>query len=66
MNATEIIAELERLPKQEQDQVYDFLRQQRPEAAVRPAIRYADDAAFRQALGRVMDNNAELFRKLAQ
>ena len=31
-----------------------------------PAIRYADDATFGKALDRVLTNNAELFRKLAQ
>ena len=66
MSATEIIAEIQRLPQQEQDIVCHFIQQREATERAKPAIRYADDASFGKALDRVLTNNAELFRKLAQ
>lgn len=64
MSATEIIAEIQRLPQQEQEVVFDFLQQREATERPKQAVRYADDASFDKALGRVLTNNADLFRKL--
>lgn len=66
MSATEIIAEIQRLPKQEQEVIYEFVQQREATERAKPAIRYVDDASFGKALDRVLTNNTELFRKLAQ
>lgn len=66
MSAIEIIAEIQRLPQQEQEVVYDFVQQREPTERPKQSVRYADDAAFDKALGRVLTNNADLFRKLAK
>jgi transcriptional regulator with AAA-type ATPase domain len=66
MSASEIIAEIQRLPLREQEVVFDFLQQREAAQRSKQAVRYADDAAFDKALGRVLTNNADLFRKLAK
>jgi hypothetical protein len=65
MSATEIIAEIEKLPLPEQEQVLAFLqntRRQKPQEGVR----YADDAAFEKSADKVLSEHEDLFRRLAQ
>lgn len=67
MSAAEVIAEIEKLPCQEQEEVWSFLlhaRQAKPNAA--SGVSFAGDAAFEQAAQKVFREHDELFQRLAQ
>jgi hypothetical protein len=67
MSASEIIAEIQKLPAAEQEQVLAFL--QREHAQQNPAatdIRYAEDSEFEKVKDSVLKERAELFRRLAK
>ena len=67
MSATEIIAEIKKLPASEQEEVLAFLkRQQEAESAGTSGARYAQDAEVDQAADNILRDRADLFRRLAQ
>ena len=67
MSATEIIAEIKKLPASEQEEVLAYLkRQQEAESAGTPGVRYAQDAEVDKATNNVLRDRADLFRRLAQ
>jgi hypothetical protein len=67
MSATEIIAEIKKLPASEQEEVLVFLaRQQNNRAGGEATVRYARDEDVDKAIENVMRDRADLFRRLAQ
>ena len=67
MSASEIIEQIKSLPREERRRVVEFiLDTERLEAAEKPAVRFADDAAFDSVVDRVFEKHAELFKKLAE
>ena len=62
MNASTVIAEIESLPKGEQEKVAVYMRQTFPMAALDGAV----DAEFQAIADDLFKRNDELFRKLAQ
>jgi hypothetical protein len=67
MSATEIIAEIKKLPASEQEEVLSFLTRQRKEkASGEAAVRYAMDEDVDKAVENVLHDRADLFRRLAQ
>ena len=74
MNATEVIAEIERLPAAEFAKVYsvvtarfDQLQETNGDAQTpQPKVRYADAAAFEAAAEHVFTRHDELLRRLAE
>jgi hypothetical protein len=69
MSATEIIAEIEKLPASEQEKVLAFLTQQRKEKAAGETgaeVNYAQDEDVDKAVDTVLRDRADLFRRLAQ
>ena len=68
MSATEVIEDLEKLPRIEQDKVFDYLARQRANLNVtesRP-ITYASDTEAEAAGDVVFREHAELLRRLAK
>jgi hypothetical protein len=63
VSATEIIAEIRKLPKLEQQQVLAFLQQSRPTVG---EVQYVADADFDRAADKILRERAGLFRRLAQ
>jgi hypothetical protein len=67
VSATEIIAEIKKLPVSEQEEVLAFLARQRNERTVGEAtVRYARDEDVDKAIENVMRDRADLFRRLAR
>jgi hypothetical protein len=69
MSATEIIAEIEKLPASEQEKVLVFLTRQRKEKAIGETgaeVNYAADEDVDKAVDNVLRDRADLFRRLAQ
>lgn len=62
MNASTVIAEIESLPKGEQEKVAAYVRQTFPKLAQDGAV----DAEFQVIADDMFKRNDELFRKLAQ
>ena len=62
MSATEVIEQIQKLPRQEQQKVADFFRQMESESQVGGKV--SDE--FKRVADEVFTKNAELFRKLAQ
>ena len=62
MTATQVINEIKALEPQERVKMFDFLL----EIESDERIRYADDQSFDNAADRVVDQHADLMRKLAQ
>ncbi len=66
MSATEVILEIKKLPREQQAQVYVFLREQlNGVPAGQPQSQYASDAEFEAAMDKVFKENAGLLRRLA-
>ena len=65
MSAAEIIELIEKLPPQQQDEVFALLEQRRRQAD-RPSVRYTPTADAERAAEKIFQDHAELFRKLAQ
>ena len=67
MSATEIIAEIAKLPATEQKQVLEFLQNERHKIeGAGEKVHYASDKDFDQAADNVLRERAKLFRRLAQ
>ncbi len=67
MSAAEVIAELEKLPRQEQEEVWSFLLHARQaKTSTHVGVAFVGDAAFEQAAENVFREHDELFRRLAQ
>jgi hypothetical protein len=67
VSATEIIAEIKKLPVSEQEEVLVFLALQRNErTGGEAAVRYARDEDVDKAIENVMRDRADLFRRLAR
>jgi hypothetical protein len=69
MSATEIIAEIKKLPAADQEDVFVFLSRQLKEGAARGSgagVRYARDEDVDKAVDDVLRDRADLFRRLAQ
>ncbi len=67
MSAVEVIEEIRRLPREEQDEVWSFMIQARDNGADALAcVRHAPDAAFERAAEKVFAEHQSLFRRLAQ
>ena len=62
MSATEVIEQIQKLPRQEQQKVADFFRQMESESQAGGKV--SDE--FKRVADEVFTKNAELFRKLAQ
>ena len=62
MTAIQVIDEIKALDPQERVKMFDFLL----EIESDERIRYAEDQSFDNAADRVVDQNADLMRKLAQ
>jgi len=62
MSATEVIEQIQKLPRQEQQKIADFFRQMESESQVGGKV--SDE--FKRVADEVFTKNAELFRKLAQ
>lgn len=62
MNASTVIAEIESLPKGEQEKVAVYVRQTFPMIAIDGAV----DAEFKAIAADMFKRNDQLFRKLAQ
>jgi len=63
MSAEQIIAEIERLPEAERDELFAYIRSR--EAVVRSPSE-AVSPEFQRIADKVFSGNKELFRKLAQ
>ena len=67
MSAAEVIAELQKMPDQEQEEVWSFLLHARQaKTSTDVGVAFAGDAAFEQAAQKVFCEHDELFRRLAQ
>lgn len=69
MSAANIIAEIERLPREEQEVVFAFVRGCQPHASAsgeEPSVRYMEPAKAAATATIIFSENAELFRKLAK
>jgi hypothetical protein len=69
MSATEIIAEIKKLPASEQKEVFAFLTRQLKDSAASGSgteVRYARDEEVDKAVDGVLRDRADLFRRLAQ
>ena len=65
MSATEIIEQIKKLPREEQQKVVAFIRDAESAGALeKPGTKITDE--FKRAADEVFTTNAELFRKLAQ
>jgi hypothetical protein len=65
MTVRQIIAEIEALPREEQEQVRTHLQQQVDAKENSGPVRYADHATAMKAADRIFEERAGLFRKLA-
>jgi hypothetical protein len=65
MSAVEVIEEIRRLPREEQQKVSAYLRAAEPSSAL-PAAHDGVSEEFKRLADEVFTTNAELFRKLAQ
>jgi hypothetical protein len=67
VSATEVIEEIKKLPGEEQDKVLVFLTEERKRQTQGPApVKYIDNATFEEAKNLVLNENAELLRRLAK
>jgi transcriptional regulator with AAA-type ATPase domain len=67
MSATEIIAEIQKLPVSEQERVLKFLQDERAQTSPdQGGVRYANDADFDKSAEKILREHADLFRRLAQ
>jgi hypothetical protein len=66
MSASDIIAEIQKLPVAEQEQVLEFLQHERERRENGGKVRYASDTDFEKSAEKVLRENAELFCRLAQ
>ena len=64
MTARQIIDQIKELPAEERAAIIDFIKAL--DDAASGDIRYADDESFKAALARVMEEDAELLKKLAE
>ena len=65
MSAIEIIEQIKALPKNEQREVFAFVREA-GESPDTQGVRYADSETFRKVVDRVFEKHDELFRRLAE
>jgi mRNA-degrading endonuclease RelE of RelBE toxin-antitoxin system len=67
MNAAEIIEQIKKLPREEQEQVFAFIRSLVESGALRdePSVHYMDAAKAKAVSAEIFSERAELFRKLA-
>ena len=65
MSAAEIIEQIKALPREEQHQVFDFLKKTQ-ETSGSPTIRYASDEQAEAAGEAVVGEYPEVFRRLAE
>jgi hypothetical protein len=67
MSATEIIAEIQKLPAAEQERVLAFLQHEHiGQKRSTSEVRYADDKEFDKATDNVLRERTDLLRRLAQ
>lgn len=68
MSATEVIAEINKLPRAEQDKVYQYLVRHRPDvqAGDHSSVSHATDAQAEAAGDFVFREHAELLRRLSK
>lgn len=66
MSAAEVIERIKTLPPEELEIVREFLRNGAGDSPSSPAPKYIDRESARQLGAKVMEENADLFRKLAQ
>lgn len=65
MSAIEVIEQIRRLPREEQQKVVSYIHAAEESGVLgKPASRVSDD--FKKAADEMFTTNAELFRKLAQ
>ena len=65
MSATEIIAELEKLPESERRIIVDYFRA-KEESNAGAGIRYATADEVRKSADKIFERHESLFRRLAQ
>ena len=65
MSASEIIEQIKTLPKEEQDEVFAFVRNGGGSLAS-PSVRFARDEAARKAGDAVVAQYSEVFQRLAE
>jgi hypothetical protein len=67
MSATEIIAEIRKLPAAEQERVLAFLQHEYVgQKGSTSEVRYADDKEFDKATDNILRERTDLLRRLAQ
>lgn len=66
MSAAEIIKEIKALPAEEQAKVAEFLHNFRPRETAQPQVRYIDPDKAQSIADKIFEENADLFRKLAE
>ena len=64
MSATEIIAEIKKLPREEQQKIARYLAEIKLGTGKRPGAGVSEE--FKRTADEVFTTNAELFKKLAQ
>jgi hypothetical protein len=64
MSATEIIAEIKKLPREEQQKIVLYLDEVKKEIGNQPGTGVSEQ--FKRTADEVFKTNAELFKKLAQ
>jgi len=67
MNATEVIEQIKKLPREEQEQVFDFVKSLANAETLHdePTVRYMDARKAKAVSAEIFSERAELFRKLA-
>lgn len=65
MSATEIIDQFQKLPSSEQEQVLAFSQKSRGKSD-KSGVEYAKDADFDASAEKILQERANLFRRLAQ
>jgi len=68
MCATEVIEQIEKLPREEQEQVLAYLQQhhQPSEKSQERQPRFADDSDFEKSTEKIFKEHKDLFRRLAK
>ena len=64
MSATEIIAEIKKLPREEQQKIAVYIDEIKRDLTGKPGTGVSEE--FKRVADEVFTTNAELFRKLAQ
>jgi hypothetical protein len=67
MSANEVIEQIRQLSREEQEQVFDFVRNLRNEGALpdERGVQYMDAQKAKKVSGEIFSERSELFRKLA-